>query len=100
MCGRFTLSRSAAEVAEHFGLDIETADEAEREALETTTGRYNRAPTQSVLTLRQTSDGLRLFEARHWGLVPRWADHADDAARLQPSNRGLHPPVSLNRPER
>ncbi|MDJ0785969.1 MAG: SOS response-associated peptidase [Myxococcota bacterium] len=82
MCGRFTLSRSASEVAEHFGLDLEAASEGEREALEATTGRFNRAPTQPILTLRRNSEGRRVFEARHWGLVPRWSDHAEDAARM------------------
>ena len=72
MCGRFTLTRSAAEVAEHFGLD----------ATPELTPRYNAAPTQDVAVVRARAHGQgRLFETRQWGLVPRWARDAKAAGR-------------------
>ena len=70
MCGRFTLTRSAAEVAEHFGLA--TAPPL--------TPRFNAAPTQRVLAVRAPS-GAREAVELHWGLVPFWAKHAGDAAK-------------------
>jgi len=71
MCGRFTLTRSAAEVAEHFGL----ARHAELPP------RYNIAPGQQVAVVR-TRAGSRHLERRRWGLVPAWAKHAGSGARL------------------
>jgi putative SOS response-associated peptidase YedK len=71
MCGRFTLTRSAAEIAEHFGLAAAPA----------LTPRFNVAPTQRVLAVRAPAPGAREAVALHWGLVPFWASHARDAAR-------------------
>ena len=71
MCGRFTLTRSAAEVAEHFGLVVRT------ELLP----RYNAAPTQELPVVRERSKGERVLELRRWGLVPRWARDAGVGAR-------------------
>ena len=70
MCGRFTLTRSAAEVAEHFGLATAPA----------LTARFNAAPTQPVLAIR-APNGAREAAMLHWGLVPFWAKHAGDAAK-------------------
>lgn len=71
MCGRFTLTRSAAEVAEHFGLDAAPA----------LPPRYNLAPTQEAPVVRIGSDGERVAELRRWGLVPRWAKDVSVGAR-------------------
>jgi putative SOS response-associated peptidase YedK len=72
MCGRFTLTRSAAEVAEHFGLS----------AAPKISARFNVAPTQLALAIRAGRDGAaREAVSLHWGLVPAWAKHARDAAK-------------------
>jgi len=72
MCGRFTLTRSAAEVAAHFELDAAPAH----------TPRFNVAPTQLVLAIRAGADGAQREAALlSWGLVPSWAQHARDAAK-------------------
>jgi len=72
MCGRFTLTRSAAEVAEHFGLAAPPPH----------VPRFNVAPTQPVLAIRATRDGgAREAVQLHWGLVPFWAKHPRDAAK-------------------
>jgi putative SOS response-associated peptidase YedK len=72
MCGRFTLTRSAAEVAEHFGL-VAAPPHAPR---------FNAAPTQPVLAIRAVRDGAAREAAQlTWGLVPYWANHARDAAK-------------------
>lgn len=70
MCGRFTLTRSAAEIAEHFGLAAAPA----------LAPRFNVAPTQRVLVVREVQ-GTREAAALHWGLVPFWAQHPRDAAK-------------------
>jgi putative SOS response-associated peptidase YedK len=72
MCGRFTLTRSAAEVAAHFGL-------GEVPAL---APRFNVAPTQDAPIVRQRSSGERALEMRRWGLVPPWAKDVAVGARM------------------
>ena len=72
MCGRFTLTRSAAEIAEHFGLG-ELAEFAPR---------FNVAPTQEAPIVRVRSSGERVLERRRWGLVPPWAKDVAVGARM------------------
>jgi len=72
MCGRFTLTRSAAEIAEHFGLGSVPALAA----------RFNVAPTQEVPIVRVRSSGERVLELRRWGLVPPWARDLSVGARM------------------
>ena len=72
MCGRFTLTRSAAEVAAHFGLG----------SLPELAPRFNVAPTQQVPIVRVRSSGERVLEPRRWGLVPPWAKDPSAGARM------------------
>jgi putative SOS response-associated peptidase YedK len=74
MCGRFTLTKSAAEVAAHFGLDG-------GEALAGLPPRYNAAPTQELPVVRIGAGGARIAELRRWGLVPHWAEDPSVGAR-------------------
>jgi putative SOS response-associated peptidase YedK len=66
MCGRFTLTRPAREVSNFLG--VEAPEIAPR---------YNIAPTQPVLTLRQS--GVSLLR---WGLVPSWAEDISIGVRM------------------
>lgn len=63
MCGRFVLYSSSATVAVTFSLDNE---------LELTQARYNIAPTQDIVIVRQDGEG-RLGEMARWGLIPSWS---------------------------
>jgi putative SOS response-associated peptidase YedK len=59
MCGRFTLTKSGEEVAEAFGLD----------AIPEIAPRYNIAPSQEVLAVRQLAHGETLEATLlRWGL--------------------------------
>jgi len=71
MCGRFTLRRSARELAEHFALD----------EVPELCPRYNIAPGQEVAAVRGTVSGGRELVFLRWGLVPAWAR---DARRRRP----------------
>lgn len=62
MCGRYTLKTPSRQIAEAFDL-IEIP---EREP------RYNIAPTQSVLIVRNENAG-RVARMVRWGLIPFWA---------------------------
>jgi putative SOS response-associated peptidase YedK len=72
VCGRFTLTRSAAEIAEHFGLASAPALAA----------HWNAAPTQELPIVRVRSTGERVLELRRWGLVPGWAPGVSVGARM------------------
>jgi putative SOS response-associated peptidase YedK len=72
MCGRFTLTRSAAEVAEHFQVGAAPA----------LAPHWNAAPTQELAVVRVRSSGARVLELRRWGLVPRWAKDVSVGARM------------------
>lgn len=75
MCGRYTLRRTAAEVAEAF-------DATPLDALEWAGPRYNIAPTQEALFVRSGEDGRRQLADGRWGLVPFWVDDSDDFPTL------------------
>jgi putative SOS response-associated peptidase YedK len=64
MCGRFTLGATAPDLAAQFGLAT----------VPTWRPRYNIAPTQEVLVIRQpSSQASREARLYRWGLVPSWA---------------------------
>lgn len=62
MCGRYTLKANSAEVARELGL-VE---------IPAFPPRYNIAPTQPVVVVRQR-DGRRRGDLMRWGLIPSWA---------------------------
>lgn len=67
MCGRYTLYLPWSEIHRLYSLTL-TADKARN-----TQPRYNICPTQDVLFVTHSDDGMRLREGR-WGLVPFWAN--------------------------
>ena len=62
MCGRFAFAIPSEVLAEIFSVLVPPVLEC----------RYNIAPTQQVLILREGAEGRSLSKAR-WGLVPHWA---------------------------
>jgi putative SOS response-associated peptidase YedK len=97
MCGRYTLTVEAGDLAERFGVHVPERYEP----------RYNAAPRQSLPVVRtgvdvddehapedaaaspsdgaadlgDASDGGRELACCEWGLVPSWVDEPDDANR-------------------
>lgn len=64
MCGRFTLTQSAEEITEFFGLS---------EVLELTP-RYNIAPSQLIAAIIQDKGSQEnKLKWMRWGLIPSWA---------------------------
>lgn len=63
MCGRFAFYSPAEAAAALFGVDAEVDQEP----------RYNIAPTEDVLAIRNDADGKRELVTLRWGLVPFWA---------------------------
>jgi putative SOS response-associated peptidase YedK len=71
MCGRFTQRQPATKLKKEFG--VEEVPEVE--------ARYNIAPTQSILGVRQMPDG-REMSLLKWGLIPSWAKASSMGANL------------------
>lgn len=79
MCGRFTLKTPVVDWLESL-----FPSESFRKLIDTSrvTGwapRYNIAPTQSILILREQGNGSYCIESMRWGLVPAWADSLQTA---------------------
>lgn len=75
MCGRFTLTVPASEIADALGRFAGLEPELKP--------RYNIAPTQSILALRQVAaDQPPTYCQLRWGLVPFWADDLKIGSRL------------------
>lgn len=68
MCGRFVQHSAPDLLAELFGID----------RLSQGSPRYNVAPTQPVLAIRETADGERELVPLRWGLVPHWSKGPDN----------------------
>jgi putative SOS response-associated peptidase YedK len=72
MCGRFTLQLTPAELHEFFTL-FRPIDFPPR---------YNIAPTQPVIAIRDNGHGQRVADWFRWGLIPSWATDASIGSRL------------------
>src|SRR6516165_5429258 len=66
MCGRYTLRTPWQRLAEHFGLRVSDLPEL-------FAPRFNVAPSQQVLTIRQDATGRRQPVCLKWGFVPSWS---------------------------
>src|SRR3954451_12067323 len=73
MCGRFTSTTPADEVARYFAVDEVVIDDDGP--------RWSVAPTDPVLGVAQVGDVRRLGTFR-WGLVPHWADSPAVGSRM------------------
>lgn len=62
MCGRFALAATPEELSRHFNLRKTVTLEP----------RYNIAPSQPIVIIRDSIGSYRLSAAR-WGLIPQWA---------------------------
>ncbi len=72
MCGRYVLASPGDAIAAHFQLA----------ALPAYPPRYNIAPTQAALVVRETPEGRREAASLRWGLIPFWAKEPSIGSRL------------------
>ena len=72
MCGRFVLTVSDDKIAQLFEVD----------AVPKLPARYNIAPTQPVLGIREDADGHREAALLQWGLIPHWSKDVAISARM------------------
>jgi putative SOS response-associated peptidase YedK len=62
MCGRFTLATKTQTIAEYFGIELSYE----------LWPRYNIAPSQDVLVIKESRNFKPEFSIMRWGLVPAW----------------------------
>lgn len=68
MCGRFIISKGAADLARWFGTTG---------PLPNSRARYNAAPSQDVAVVRYDAETKeRTLDTLRWGLIPFWAKEA------------------------
>lgn len=72
MCGRYVLAAPGEVIAEHFRLA----------AVPVHRPRYNIAPTQDALVIRETPAGTREAVLLRWGLIPSWAKDPAIGSRI------------------
>lgn len=72
MCGRYVLASPGEVIAEHFRL-AQVPEYAPR---------YNIAPTQAGLVVRETPAGSREAVLLRWGLIPSWAKDPTIGSRM------------------
>ena len=73
MCGRFTTTTPAADLARYFDVD--------EVLVEDPPPRWNVAPTDTVLGIVER-DGRRTMGGFRWGLIPFWAKDASVGSRM------------------
>jgi putative SOS response-associated peptidase YedK len=67
MCGRFTLDTNESDLAQQFAVEVN----------ESISSRYNIAPSQPILTIKQDEASRRSLAKMQWGLVPNWVKDLD-----------------------
>ena len=72
MCGRFTLLLTPELLAVVYEVSAPASQEP----------RYNIAPTQEVLVVREEPAGNRIIGPLRWGLVPHWAKEISIGSKL------------------
>lgn len=73
MCGRFTSTTPASQLADFFQADSDLPDDQPN---------FNVTPTSDVYVVREDSDGQRRLDLMFWGLVPQWAESPAIGSRL------------------
>jgi len=63
MCGRFALCTPPGTITQHFNISVQLE----------CAPRYNIAPGQEIITIRQTEKDNRKTAYARWGLIPPWA---------------------------
>lgn len=91
MCGRFVLTSRTDQIEQSFGV----------EDVPSSVPRYNIAPTQDVLVIRQNGGGSRYAEMLRWGLIPHWAkDPAIGHKMINARSETAHEKPSFRNPIR
>ena len=91
MCGRFVLTTTSDQIQQRFGIDD----------VPSIVPRYNIAPTQDVLVIRQYGDGSRYAGMLRWRLIPHWAkDSAIGNKMINARSETAHEKPSFRNPIR
>jgi putative SOS response-associated peptidase YedK len=67
MCGRFTLNTTKSDLAQQFAVEVN----------QSISSRYNIAPSQPILVIKQDEANKRSLDLMKWGLIPSWVKNLD-----------------------
>jgi putative SOS response-associated peptidase YedK len=67
MCGRFTLNTTESDLAQQFAVEVN----------QSISSRYNIAPSQPILVIKQDEANKRSLDLMKWGLIPSWVKNLD-----------------------
>jgi putative SOS response-associated peptidase YedK len=73
VCGRFTSTTAASDLAAYFETEGEVVDLGEN---------HNVTPTSDIHVVREDTDGRRRLDIMFWGLVPQWAESPAIGSRM------------------
>lgn len=76
MCGRFALAVDLNQLIKAYGLNPADANN------HNLSPRYNIAPSQEIIGVCQTEDGIRGLNTFRWGLIPHWAKDSFIGAKM------------------
>ncbi len=77
MCGRYTLHLSWQEIHDLLERFVKSLKSASPPHIQLAPPRYNIAPTQPILVLKRTGEGVEP-ELVRWGFVPEWVEDPAD----------------------
>jgi len=76
MCGRFALAVDINELKKAYGINPEDAKRCDLSP------RYNIAPSQEIIGVCQTENGIRKLNSFRWGLIPHWAKDSSIGTKM------------------
>ena len=76
MCGRFALAVDINQLIKAYGISPEHANN------HNLSPRYNITPSQEIVGVCQTEDGIRTLNSFRWGLIPHWAKDSSIGAKM------------------
>lgn len=82
MCGRYTLKTPPDQWGQLLLPIVESELGVAPELKQSWQPRYNIAPTQNVLAVRNDAEGERVLDYFRWGLIPSWAQELSIGNRM------------------
>lgn len=76
MCGRFALAVDINSLKKAYSIVPEDAKRCDLSP------RYNIAPSQEIVGICQTENGIRTLDSFRWGLIPHWAKDSSIGTKM------------------
>lgn len=81
MCGRFSLATTMMDIMDYFGIEetveFSSKDNGHHATHFNIVPRYNIAPSQDILVVRNDDTNHKELSIMRWGLIPKWQKEQD-----------------------